>query len=51
MDAHFFLGLDAADALIDTRKSFLIEATSFVVGTRFNSSFLPFSMRGSYESN
>ena len=44
-DPHFFLGL--ADAATTLRKSFLIEASSFLVGTRFNSSFLPFSMRGS----
>lgn len=47
-NTHFFLSLaDAADALIAWRKSFLIEAISFLVGTRFSSSFLPFSMRGS----
>jgi hypothetical protein len=45
---HFFLGLLAtADARMVRRMSFLIEASSFLVGTRLNSSFLPFSMRSS----
>ena len=48
IDYLFFLVLDdAACALRDCRKSFLIEANSLRVGTRFSSSFLPFSMRGS----
>jgi len=41
---HFFLGLAEA---ANFRMSFLMEAISFRVGTFFNSSFLPFSMRGS----
>jgi len=42
-----FLGLaDAAEARIAARKSLLMDATSFLVGTRFSMFFLPFSMRG-----
>jgi hypothetical protein len=40
---HFFFRL--AEAVI-LRMSFLMLASSFRVGTFFNSSFLPFSMRG-----
>jgi hypothetical protein len=44
---HFFLGLLAdADAWMDRRKSFLMDASSFRVGTCLNSFFLPFSIRG-----
>ena len=49
---HDFLGLESdAATRISSRKSFLIDAKSFRVGTRLRSAFLPFSMRGSYESN
>lgn len=45
---HFRLDLGAGfDAPIAARKSRLMDATSFLVGTRFSISFLPFSMRGS----
>jgi hypothetical protein len=40
---HLFFRL--AEAVI-LRKSFLMLASSFRVGTFFNSSFRPFSMRG-----
>lgn len=40
-----FLGLAAdADALIARRKSRLMDAASFLVGTRFSVAFLPFSI-------
>jgi len=45
---HFFLGL--AEAVI-FRKSFLMLATSFRMGTCFMSFFLPSSMEVSRESN
>lgn len=42
-----FLGLAAeVEARIARRKSFLMDAISFRVGTRFSSFFLPCSMRG-----
>jgi hypothetical protein len=41
---HFLLGL--ADALSSLRRSFLMDASSFRVGTRFSKSFLPLSIRG-----
>jgi hypothetical protein len=42
-----FLGLaDAADALTACRKSLFMDASNFLVGTRFSICFLPFSMRG-----
>jgi len=45
--SHFLLGLDGvADALIACRKSFLMDASSFLVGTSFSIRFLAFSMRG-----
>jgi hypothetical protein len=45
---HFLLDLDdAADARIACRKSFLMDASSFRVGTCFSIFFLAFSMRGS----
>lgn len=49
MDSNYqaFLGLAAeADALIACRKSLLMDASNFLVGTFFSISFLPFSMRG-----
>lgn len=48
MDANYFFGLGLA-AAASFRMSLFIEASSFRVGTFFNNSFLPFSMRGSYE--
>ena len=46
---HFFLGLAAeADARMVRRMSFLIDASNFLVGTRFNSLFrLSLSIGGS----
>lgn len=44
-NSHFFLGLGWA--FMDCRKSLLMEASNFRVGTFFSSSFLPFSTRGS----
>jgi hypothetical protein len=47
LTAQSFLGLDdAAEALTAARKSLLIDASNFLVGTRFSICFLPFSMRG-----
>jgi len=46
MDAIYFLGLGLT-AAASFRMSLLTEASSFRVETFFNSSFLPFSMRGS----
>jgi hypothetical protein len=43
-----FFGLEAAaEARIACRKSLLMDASNFLVGTFFSKSFLPFSMRGS----
>jgi hypothetical protein len=45
--AHFFLGLADAEALMVRRISRLIDASSVLVGTFFNSFLrLSFSMRG-----
>jgi len=45
MDANYFFGLGlTADA--NFRMSFLIEASSFRVGTFSNNSFLPLSIGG-----
>ena len=41
--SHFFFGLALA---MTSRKSLLMEANNCLVGTRFNSFFLPFSIRG-----
>jgi hypothetical protein len=44
---HFFLGFaEAVDALMVFRMSFLMDASNFRVGTVFNSSLRPFSIRG-----
>jgi len=45
---NYFLGLPLeAVGLIAFLKSFLIDASNFLVGTCFNSFFRPSSMRGS----
>jgi len=42
---HFFLGLaDAPTVLISRRKSFLMDASNFLVGTSFSIRFLAFSI-------
>jgi hypothetical protein len=47
MDANYFFFPVDAVGLMTFRKSFLIDANSFRVGTCFNNFFRPSSMRGS----
>jgi hypothetical protein len=44
--SYFLLGLPAAEARIACRKSFLMDAKSFRLGTSLSILFLAFSMRG-----
>ena len=49
---HFSFDLEADTGfLICCLKSFLMDAKSLRVGTLLSSAFLPFSMRGSYDTH